>query len=226
MCSVFLENNISVWYWVVYVLQLGGLILLPNILLVLVELRVFIAYMSVFHMMFMFMFLLANKWLVVTFAINYLMIYTLVVIYFFFVLLLLRNKEIKFLTDLHLLEQSYVLGGVVVNAIAVMCGVPPFAGFWLKVSIVVNLLHVHEVFLGMLAFIIGLYLMYFYMQNYRFVGRIRFTWNYTSLYINSQLTFVVGSVGVLLIMCTLSAVFVNDVLNMIGLINWVSLLQW
>ena len=37
-----------------------------------------------------------------------------------------------------------------------------------------NLFQVGEFVLGGLVFVVGLYLMYFYMQNYRFVGRARF----------------------------------------------------
>ena len=64
--------------------QVGGLVLLPNVLLVVVELRVFIAYMSVFHVINMFMFLLVDSGRVVTFTINYLSMYMLVIIFFFF----------------------------------------------------------------------------------------------------------------------------------------------
>jgi NADH:ubiquinone oxidoreductase subunit 2 (subunit N) len=92
-----------------------------------VELRPFLAYMSVFHIFFIFsLFLIFNS---AGISFFYLITYAFLSIHIFVFLFLLKNKEIKFLADLQVLEQNILIAAVAIITIVAMSGLPPFIGF-------------------------------------------------------------------------------------------------
>jgi NADH:ubiquinone oxidoreductase subunit 2 (subunit N) len=81
-----------------------------------------------------------------------------------------------------------------------MSGLPPFLGFWAKVAIINYLLYGLEYILALFAMGCGLYLMYFYLQNYRFnTGIIRnFTHNHIYLINKAVVTIILLCLGTLI----------------------------
>lgn len=193
--------------------------MLLNVLFVITEVRVFLAYMSVFHMIYIFLFLIDIGDSGVTWAITYLVIYCSLMIFFFFILFLVKNKDIIFLSDLAVYEQLGFIGGFLINAIAGMGGVPPFLSFWLKIELVNTLLGHDEIVTAIIVLGVGLYLMYFYLQNYRFIGNLKFNWGYTSVCARKEVVFIYVAVVVLFMVNILGLFFINDFVNWHALIR-------
>lgn len=57
-----------------------------------------------------------------------------------------------------------------------MSGIPPFIGFWAKISVIICLLSINEIILMTFVLGSGFILMYFYLQNYRFFSIVQFSW--------------------------------------------------
>lgn len=96
------------WQIIIYIVQLLGCIVLLNIIFIVTELKVYIAYMSVFHMSYIFFFWGGGQDIILTFAVNYLCMYVVVMILFLLLLLCVTNKEIKYLTDFSIVNQVYI----------------------------------------------------------------------------------------------------------------------
>ena len=84
ICSIYLENNMVCWQILIYILQILSLIVLINIIFIVTEIKVFIAYMSVFHMSYILLFFMIDKYKIIIFSINYLIMYIIIMIFFFF----------------------------------------------------------------------------------------------------------------------------------------------
>lgn len=224
--NLYLESNLYYWQVLLYILAISGLGFLINIIFIITELKVFIAYTSVFHMIYIILFFICEKSSSIIFSLNYLIIYTSIMLYFFLVLLCIENKEFKFLTDFNIVNQSYLWGCFLLSSVLAMSGIPPFIGFWLKISLIVNLLYMNKLLLVGIVFGTGVCLIYFYVQNYRFVGGGQFTWDYVSV------TFRKNSLAlyILIIICFIINImyifFINDLLNYINLIYFILLLKW
>jgi NADH:ubiquinone oxidoreductase subunit 2 (subunit N) len=71
-----------------------------------------------------------------------------------------------------------------------MSGLPPFLGFWAKVSIIIFLLNNSEFILAIIAFSCGLFLMYFYLQNYRFNTNVVKSFSRNTIYLTKTAGFI------------------------------------
>lgn len=146
----------------------ASIVLLANVLFVISELKVFIAYMSVFHSTYILMGALGSAQGAFASSVAYLVLYMGLVVHFMCVVLVLRGRNLQFLTDLQGLSAVQGLSAGFICVFAAMSGIPPLLGFWAKISIISALLSHSEVALATLALAGGLLLMYFYLQNYRF----------------------------------------------------------
>jgi NADH:ubiquinone oxidoreductase subunit 2 (subunit N) len=97
-------------------------------------------------------------------------------------------------------------------AFAAMSGIPPFISFWLKISIFNILLVESEFFLALLSLASGLILMFFYLQNYRFSGNIKFTWKFYILFLNYSYIILIILIGCIIINYFF-IYFINDLIN-------------
>lgn len=226
ICNLFLENNMVIWRIIIYIVQVVGCLIMLNIIFIVTELKVYIAYMSAFHMSYIFFFFLVEQKINLVFAINYLIMYIIVMIFFFSLLISIKNKEVKFLTDFKIANQVYIWGCFMISVIIAMSGVPPFIGFWLKISLVINLLYINKILLVVIIFISGVYLMYFYMQNYRFIGGIQFTWNYISICLDQRYWFIYLVISICFFININYLFFFNDILNWVSCLNILSSFQW
>lgn len=224
--NIFLEEIFSYWYILVYLVQVFCLILLLNVIYSITEIKVFIAYMSIFHMSYIFLFFLIERFVVFAYAYHYLSLYIVNMIFFFFPLLCLRNKEVKYFTDFVELNQLFFWGCFMLGAFVALSGMPPFIGFWLKSSLIVHLFYKSRFVLAFIVFISGVYLMYFYLQNYRFVGNLRFTWVYISVFLEQAPI----AIYVIIISCFFLNIgylmFINEILNFTFLINFLGIVKW
>lgn len=143
-------------------------VLLANTLFVIGEIKVFLAYMSVFHATYMISNVLLNYYNSLATSLAYLFIYLILMLHIFTLILGLRGKNLRFLTDFQDLSSLSGFNFSFICALGAMSGIPPLLGFWAKISVVAALLTRREYFLFVVALACGLYLMYFYLQNYRF----------------------------------------------------------
>lgn len=224
--NVFLEEIFSYWYILVYLVQVFCLILLLNVIYSITEIKIFIAYMSVFHMSYIFLFFLIERFIMFAYAYNYLSLYIVNMVFFFSSILCLRNKEVKYFTDFLELNQLLFWCCFMVGSFVALSGIPPFIGFWLKTSLIVHLFYKSRFVLAFIVFISGVYLMYFYLQNYRFIGNLHFTWVYISVFLE-QATI---AIFVVMISCFFLNIgylmFLNEVLNFTFLLNFLGIFQW
>jgi len=93
-----------------------------------IEIRPFLAYMSVFHLIYICFIILCSGYYNTGYLFTYLILYVFLNILIFSILLVV-SFDIKFLTDLELFEQFIILGGFIICAFASMAGIPPFNGF-------------------------------------------------------------------------------------------------
>jgi NADH-quinone oxidoreductase subunit N len=167
---VVLNFYLGGWHYhhVLWLAAVASIVLLANVLFVISELKVFIAYMSVFHSTYILMGALGSVQGAFASSIAYLVLYMVLVVHFMCVVLVLRGRNLQFLTDLQGLSSVPGLSAGFICVFAAMSGIPPLAGFWAKIAIISSLLSHSEVALATLALAGGLLLMYFYLQNYRF----------------------------------------------------------
>ncbi len=196
----------------------ASFVVLSNILFVISEVKVFIAYMSVFHSTYILLGSLGSLHGAFASSLAYLAIYVVLVVHFVSVILLLRGRSLQFLTDLQGLSSVAGLSSGFICVFAAMSGIPPLLGFWAKISIISSLLAHSEVVLAVVALASGLLLMYFYLQNYRFNTGIIKSFGGSHLVVLDVLggLFTVVCLGVLL---NVYALFlVNDLWNFFTLV--------
>jgi formate hydrogenlyase subunit 3/multisubunit Na+/H+ antiporter MnhD subunit len=108
---------------------------------------------------------------------------------------------------------------VAIITIVAMSGLPPFIGFWIKLSVITSLISNQEYLLALLALAVGLFLMFFYLQNYRFSGNLKFNLLQSSYIIEKKFISLNIIVSSLLIVNFIYIFFVNDLLNWNILLN-------
>ena len=130
--------------------------------------------------------------------------------HFFGIYLSIRSGKLIYLTDIQQLPRSPFLMGSLICSLAAMSGLPPFLGFWGKLGVIFSLLRGQEYILGFIGLAGGLFLLYFYFQNYRFIGVIKPGLIYRPIYSSFfNWSFIVFIGGGILVNCCF-AFFVMD----------------
>ncbi len=175
------------------------------------DIKLFLAYTSTFHVLYIFTSILADTTLMEK-AILYNITYLITTLTIFSVLLSIKNLNILFLTDLQTIMHNPLILFFLISAIASMAGLPPLLGFWSKFAIILGLWHNAEYILVIHTFCCSLIIMYFYFANYRFAGaaNLRGRLQYTTL-IPSNMLLSCGTVFALLNFCGL--LVINDLFN-------------
>lgn len=160
-----LQSHLASWPFSPVIWVAAGLtfLLLVNTLFLVSELKTFMAYMTVFHVAFV---LIGSAHAVS--ALVYAGLYGLMALHFGGLALGLRRGALQFTADLQELSAAAGLGSAAVLAMASMCGLPPFVGFWAKLAVICCAATRGAWPLAGGALACGLVLMYYYMQNYRF----------------------------------------------------------
>lgn len=207
--------NLYIIFWIIL---LCGFSLLPGVLFTINEIRIFIVYMSIFHVFFIIAGLISNSYFGATCSLTYICIYTVIVIFFFCNIFLFNSTTFKYLSDLSVFYNYSVLTFSIMCSLASMGGVPPLLGFWAKISVINVLLINAEFVLAFLALSCGLFLLYYYLQNYRFLSNINFNFSYKTYMLTA------GS-GLLSLVCMItllnlfSIFFIYDIWNIFILLN-------
>lgn len=206
------------YHHVLWIAAAASFVVLSNVLFVISELKVFLAYMSIFHSTYMLLGALGSLQNSFASSLAYLVLYMVLIVHFMSIVLVLRGRGVQFLSDLQGLNTLPGIGASFICVFASMSGIPPLMGFWAKISIISSLLTHSETALAVLALASGLLLMYFYLQNYRFSSVATKSFGTPYIVVVDALggLFCIASLGVLLNVCALF--FVNDLWNLCGFI--------
>lgn len=97
---IYVFSSIKIfWYVLLYIFIIFSICIILNMFISISEFRIFLAYMSVFHMTYMLCFFLLKTYTAITPLLIYIYIYLVLILLFFFILIALKNLDIKFLTD-------------------------------------------------------------------------------------------------------------------------------
>lgn len=207
------------WYVLIYFLIIAGICVLLNMMTFISEFRIFLSYMSVFHMTYILCFFLLETDNIFSPLLNYIYIYIVLLLLLFSILIVFRNLDIKFLTDFQKLFYIKSWSFVVFVTLVFMSGLPPFIGFWGKISLMTCLLSINEFFLMALILGSGFILMYFYLQIYRFFSVVKFSWDINSLYIWDEVYIIYVFVYIYILTSIIQPYVLNDLLDVWGTLN-------
>lgn len=161
----------SHFYIYIYILAIFSLIFLSLIIFSIVELRPFLAYTSLIHIIFIILGIFMNS--INSLSVSYFYLFTYLYFMFFLFIILFffkNNNNVWYFTDLQFFfKNTIIMTGFSVLFIS-MAGIPPFLGFFAKISLVSLLLFNEEYLLFFLTLISGFFISFFYIQNYRFFG--------------------------------------------------------
>ena len=164
------------------------LIFLPIVFYSVTEIRLFLGYTYLFHIAI----ILISSFLNSLFYYSS-FIYLIVYIYFSFYLIVLlyyiSNINLWYFTDFQVFFKNNLVNLVLFNLMLGMSGIPPFLGFFSKISVVSVLMLNENYFYFFIFFISGLVLSFYYIQNYRFFGYNLKSINYSKDYLVLKLNF-------------------------------------
>jgi len=103
-------------------------------------------------------------------AIFYIIAYVILIVILFGIIFSIGGIQLVFLVDLQTLGELPSVFVIITGVLAAMAGVPPLLGFWGKLGIIIILFCNYEYFLAFMCLFMGLFLLYFYFQNYRLGG--------------------------------------------------------
>jgi NADH-quinone oxidoreductase subunit N len=188
------------------------LIIISLIIYAITEIRPFLAYTSVLHIIFITITIFMNSINTISVSYFYLFTYLFFIIFLFLILFSFQNNNnIWYFTDLQFFFKNTPIVTSLFIVLVSMAGIPPFLGFFAKISVISLLIFNEEYLLFLLTIISGFFIAYFYIQNYRFFGynlkNINYTKNLLVFKNNNKLYFY-------LYMCIylniFSLFFVND----------------
>lgn len=134
------------------------------------DIRSFLAYSSALNICYLLIVLTLNNYAGFTVFLFYLFVYSFYIFNFFTFLFLISNNFLWFFTDLQYLGNFVFLISFFFSFFFGLAGVPPFLGFFAKISVVSILLQEEQYFFFFLSLLVGLFASYFYLQIYRFSG--------------------------------------------------------
>lgn len=179
---IVLFNNyfvlIKEWfYFYLYIISIFTLVFINLYLYSIVEVRTFLAYSSLTHLSFIFLALSTNSYVNSSTAIFYIFSYLYYMFFFFCIYFSLSRSTFWYLSDLQYINSNIIVSSFLVFFVG-LGGIPPFLGFFSKLSVIILLIFSGDYFAGVLCLITGFFVAFFYLQNYRFYGYQKKYFNY------------------------------------------------
>lgn len=169
---------IKEWFYLyLYIASIFTLIFVTLYLYSIVEVRTFLAYSSVTHLSFIFLALSTNNYLNSSTALFYVFSYLYYMFFFFCVYFALSRNTFWYLSDLQYINSNILVSSFLVFFVG-LAGIPPFLGFFSKLSVIILLIFSGDYFAGVLCLTAGFFVAFFYLQNYRFYGYQKKYFNY------------------------------------------------
>lgn len=148
-----------------------SLIVLPSLLYVIMEVRVFISYTSIFHILLILSALLIKKEFV-NYSFLYLYGYLIFNIIFITVLFYMNNYSLWYFSDFQWFYLSDTVKIGLQQVFLGMAGFPPYFGFFIKAILLANLFLHNNWYLFFYFLFFGFFISFFYLQNFKFFGFI------------------------------------------------------
>lgn len=191
---IVLFNNyfilIKEWlYTYIYIVSVFTLFFISVYLYSIIEIRTFLAYSSVVHISFIFLALSTNNYFNSSTALFYLATYLYYMFFFFCAYFTLSKNTFWFLSDLQYINSNIVVSALLVFFVG-LAGIPPFLGFFSKLSVIIILMFSGDYFASVLSLTSGFFVAFFYLQNYRFYGYQKKYFNY-----KNKLVIVKNNIG-------------------------------
>jgi len=160
----------DLWYIYIYYIYTIATIFLLFYLYSIHDIRSFLAYSSALNLCYLLIVLTIHNYGGFTVFLFYLFIYSFYIFNFFAFIFLISNNFLWFFTDLQYLGNFVFLMSFFFSFFFGLAGIPPFLGFFAKISVVSILLFNEQYFFFFLSLFVGLFASYFYLQIYRFSG--------------------------------------------------------
>lgn len=157
-------------YIYIYIISIFSLLFLSLIIYSIVEIRPFLAYTSILHVTYILLTLFMPSINSINTSYFYLFIYIYSIFFLFLILFSIKNTQLWYFTDLQNYFKYTILNTMLIVVFLSMGGLPPFIGFFAKFSVISLLLFNQEYLLFFLTLFFGLFISFFYIQNYRFYG--------------------------------------------------------
>lgn len=212
---IVLFNNyfilIKEWfYFYLYIVSIITLIFISLYLYSIVEVRTFLAYSSLTHLSFVFLALSTNNYLNSSTALFYVFSYLYYMFFFFCIYFTLTRNTFWYLSDLQYVNSNIIVSSFLVFFVG-LAGIPPFLGFFSKLSVIILLIFSGDYLSGILCLFTGFFVAFFYLQNYRFYGYQKKYFNYRNkLVIVKNSTNLYYYLSFFIITNLLSIFFIND----------------
>jgi len=221
LVSKYFILTINFWFFYLYVILYLTIIIVPIFIYSVFEIRVFLGYISVFHLIFIFF----SAMLLNTSSLNisyfYLICYMFFTLNLFSIMFSTTTNSLWYLTDLQLFNSIPLVNTSILILFVSYAGLPPTLGFFSKLSLIFNFLVNNDFILFVIILISSFYIIYFYLQNYRFFGFSLSGYDYINNLVNYKLVLRFSSSYLFFIFWSLTSVFFyNDIFIFTNLINF------
>jgi NADH:ubiquinone oxidoreductase subunit 2 (subunit N) len=191
-----------------------SLTILPFLLYIIIEVRVFLSYTSIFHILLILSSLLFKKELM-NFSFLYLYSYLLFNLIFITLLFYINNYSLWYFSDFQWFYLSDTVKIALHQIFLSMAGFPPYFGFFIKVTLLANLALDNNWYLFYFFLFFGFFIGFFYLQNFKFFGLIL-----TKRVFFKRLLIIIFNINYIF---TLISFFIINNLSIVLLNFWVSI---
>lgn len=221
LVSKYFILTINFWFFYLYVILYLTIIIVPIFIYSVFEIRVFLGYISVFHLIFIFF----SAMLLNTSSLNisyfYLICYMFFTLNLFSIMFSTTTNSLWYLTDLQLFNSIPLVNTSILILFVSYAGLPPTLGFFSKLSLIFNFLVNNDFILFIIILISSFYIIYFYLQNYRFFGFSLSGYDYINNLVNYKLVLRFSGSYLFFIFWSLTSVFFyNDIFIFTNLVNF------
>lgn len=221
LISKYFVLTINFWFFYLYIILYLTIIIVPIFIYSIFEVRVFLGYISVFHLIFIFFSAMQLNYSALNISYFYLICYMFFTINFFSILFSTTTNSLWYLTDLQLFNNVPLVNTSIMILFVSYAGLPPTLGFFSKLSLIFNFLLNNDFILFLIILASSFYIIYFYLQNYRFFGFSLSSYDYIPNLINySSINHFSKSYLFFIFWSLMSLFFYNDIFIFTNLVNF------
>lgn len=221
LVSKYFVLTINFWFFYLYIILYLTIIIVPIFIYSVFEIRVFLGYISVFHLIFIFFSAIIINDSSLNVSYFYLMCYMFFTLNFFSILFSTTTNSLWYLTDLQLFNSLPLVNTSILILFISYAGLPPSLGFFSKLSLIFNFLVNQDFILFLIVLMSSFYIIYFYLQNYRFFGFSLSSYDYINNLVNYRYIEKFSSSYIFFIFwSTMSVFFYNDIYVFTNIINF------